>query len=131
MRLTWIISSFVCRSRCQFCAVLFLVLFVNALAALLRFFFYNSTCPALCFVQPDFFSVVYVNHRPVKGVSKRAIEEAFAVLGAESVAGLLDIDTLLSELKQKGAFFRDLYSSWTGVFIRFSVIFNRNEAHPS
>lgn len=45
---------------------------------------------------------LYVNHRPVFGISKKNIEAAFRAIGADPSTGLLDRDVLFRWLQERG-----------------------------
>jgi Ca2+-binding EF-hand superfamily protein len=55
-------------------------------------------------IQIDFetFMRLYVNHRPVFGISKRNIEAAFNAIGADPVTGIVDRQELFTTLQQRG-----------------------------
>ena len=55
-------------------------------------------------IQIDFeaFIRLYVNHRPVFGITKRNIEEAFSAVGADPVTGIVDRQQLFNVLQQRG-----------------------------
>jgi cilia- and flagella-associated protein 251 len=55
-------------------------------------------------IQIDFeaFIRLYVNHRPVFGITKRNIEDAFAAIGADPVTGIVDRQQLFNILQERG-----------------------------
>eukprot|EP00698_Gefionella_okellyi_P011922 TRINITY_DN3180_c0_g1_i1.p1 TRINITY_DN3180_c0_g1~~TRINITY_DN3180_c0_g1_i1.p1 ORF type:complete len:925 (+),score=187.18 TRINITY_DN3180_c0_g1_i1:141-2915(+) len=50
---------------------------------------------------------VYVNHRPVFGLGKDDVRQAFELLGAAKGTGLLDRDQLFGELQRRGEMFTE------------------------
>lgn len=61
----------------------------------------NVTVPD---IQIDFeaFIRLYINHRPVFGITKRNIEEAFVAIGADPVTGIVDRQQLFNILQERG-----------------------------
>jgi hypothetical protein len=55
-------------------------------------------------IQIDFeaFIRLYINHRPVFGITKRDIEKAFTAVGADPVTGIVDRQQLFQILQQRG-----------------------------
>ena len=43
-----------------------------------------------------------MNHRPVFGINKKNIENAFVAIGADPTSGVMDRDTLFNLLKTRG-----------------------------
>eukprot|EP01002_Notosolenus_urceolatus_P001584 NODE_1411_length_1427_cov_10.405660_g1174_i0.p1 GENE.NODE_1411_length_1427_cov_10.405660_g1174_i0~~NODE_1411_length_1427_cov_10.405660_g1174_i0.p1 ORF type:complete len:358 (-),score=125.51 NODE_1411_length_1427_cov_10.405660_g1174_i0:353-1399(-) len=51
---------------------------------------------------------LYVNYRPVFGLSKKNIEEAFLAIGTDSMSGLIERDVLFEYLQSRGEPLNDL-----------------------
>ena len=54
------------------------------------------------YIDFETFIRLYVNHRPVFGINKKNIENAFVVIGADPASGVIDRDTLFALLKGRG-----------------------------
>ena len=69
------------------------------------FKYFRITSVLSCFIS------VYVNHRPVFGLSSKELEDAFSNLGRKTKDGTVFIhrDTLLSVLQNKGGNFCVIY----------------------
>jgi|UniRef100_A0A7S4GA80 WD40 repeat protein/Ca2+-binding EF-hand superfamily protein len=54
------------------------------------------------YIDFETFIRLYVNHRPVFGINKKNIENAFVAIGADPTSGVMDRDTLFNLLKTRG-----------------------------
>eukprot|EP00996_Jenningsia_fusiforme_P000574 NODE_150_length_3012_cov_28.944313_g138_i0.p1 GENE.NODE_150_length_3012_cov_28.944313_g138_i0~~NODE_150_length_3012_cov_28.944313_g138_i0.p1 ORF type:complete len:960 (+),score=237.48 NODE_150_length_3012_cov_28.944313_g138_i0:79-2880(+) len=54
------------------------------------------------YIDFETFIRLYVNHRPVFGINKKNIENAFSSIGADPASGVIDRDTLFNLLKTRG-----------------------------
>jgi WD40 repeat protein/Ca2+-binding EF-hand superfamily protein len=73
----------------------------------LKYLRYDRTGQTNSSINLEDFILIYVNHRPVHGLNQAQISEAFTALGADEVAGLIDINTLLNSLKHSGETFTE------------------------
>eukprot|EP00163_Fabomonas_tropica_P000349 TRINITY_DN10213_c0_g1_i2.p1 TRINITY_DN10213_c0_g1~~TRINITY_DN10213_c0_g1_i2.p1 ORF type:complete len:827 (-),score=176.13 TRINITY_DN10213_c0_g1_i2:228-2708(-) len=72
-----------------------------------KFSKYDETGQYVTRIDMDEFVRLYVNHRPVFGIGKEQIAEAFAILGSEPVSGYIERDLLLNNLEGIGESFTE------------------------